>query len=118
MSEGRIVAEGDTIIMEPVHGATGITMGWKMAECQDDATATEIARRCEAFKVVLPERDALVKALTWALPFARAAWMQALNNAPQGTAAYARWAAMPEWIKLDEGLENAEAALKVTEVAA
>lgn len=118
MSEGRIVAKGDSIMMEPVHSATGVTMGWKMAECENEATAAEIARRCDMFKLVLSERDVLVKALRFALPFARDAWMRAVNNAPQGTAAYEKWAAMPQWIRLDEGLKNAEAALKVTEVAA
>ena len=52
MSEGRIVAEGDTVVMEPVQSAAGVTMGWKMAECENAATATEIARRCEGFKAL------------------------------------------------------------------
>ncbi|MBX9750875.1 MAG: hypothetical protein K5Q68_14905 [Roseococcus sp.] len=31
---------------------TGVTMGWKMAECENEPTAAELARRCEMFKVL------------------------------------------------------------------
>lgn len=117
MSEGRIHAEGSAVMMAPIQSETGVTLGWKVAECENEPTAAEIARRCEMFKVLLTERDAAVKALSFTLRFAREAWMKAANNAPQGEAAYQRWAAMPEWIALDQGVKAAEAAVKVTEVA-
>lgn len=102
--EGRIYSEENVVFVAHVERPTGTTLGFQLAECSSPENAQEVAKRCDQFA-------GLVAALSFALPYARAAWMQALNNAPQGEAAYGRWAALPSWRQLDEGLKAAEAAL-------
>lgn len=104
MSEPKIYAEGPSVFVSPVETERGASLGFRLALCESEGNANVVAKRCDQF-------EGLLAALTFALPHARAAWMKAVNNAPQGEAAYTRWAASPEWKALDEGLKAAEAAL-------
>lgn len=111
MSEPKIYAEGNEVFVAPVETERGVTLGFSVCICESEDNAKIVAKQLNQF-------DGLVAALEFALPHARDAWMKAVNNAPQGTAAYERWAAMPAWIKLDQGLKAAEAALQAAKVPA
>ena len=77
MSEPKIYAEGISVFVSPVETERGASMGFRLTICDSESNAKVVAKRCHQF-------EGLVAALQFALPHARAAWMRAVNNAPQG----------------------------------
>jgi hypothetical protein len=71
--DGSLYASGATLIIRPRKTQTGITLGGSIAECQDEETATELARvfnshgsLVEALKQIrdlpIPEQDNMLAA--------------------------------------------------------
>jgi hypothetical protein len=107
--DGGVYADGYRVCMRPKRTASGVTMGWTLAEAENEQVAAEIARRMVAFEPLLKMARFRLRSLENEL-------MKVLDNnyflSPVGLA---RLNADPVMVKLRADIDEARAAIAKAE---